>query len=337
MTIKQVVLKSERQKVADFLKGFGLEYEQNIDISIYTEENGKIVGTVSAAGYVIKCLAVDKSLQGENMAVTLVSEIIKRLHEKGEYYYQVFTKPDYREVFVSLGFLPILQTEKFVALEGGDGSLAKTLDKIKMQIHFNLGIDVADNANDIACVVLNGNPFTVGHLHLCEQALVRHNYLLVFVLEEEGSYFNFKERYAMAYLALKPYKNALVLPSTKYVVSRATFPGYFLKSVDETTEQYAKYDATLFRDYFMPQLDINKRYVGSEKTDYMKLYNRVLSEVLGDKVEEMPRLAEQGKDVSAKHVRALIKDGNIAEAAKYVPNTNKAVFMGLVTAKNAES
>lgn len=330
MVIKDAVLESEKTRIKEFLASAGLEYEQNIDRTIYIEDEGDIVGTASTAGYIIKCVAVLPDYRGENLAGMLVGEILKRLNDDGIYYYQVFTKPEYRAVFQSFGFTEILDTDKVSVLEGGDGNINASLDKIKKQVYFNLGINLENTGADIACIVLNGDPFTEGHLRLAEYALNKHRYLIVFVLEEEGSYFSFKERYALVYLTLKPYENVLVLPSTKYIVSRATFPGYFLKSVDETTEQYAEYDATVFKKYFMPNLSIKKRYVGSENSDYMKIYNEKLKDVLGDKVEEVERFTEKGNVISAKTVRELIKEGNVDAAAEYIPESTRQLFRALV-------
>ena len=336
MTIKEVITSSEKTKIAEFLARFSLKYEQNVDQTIYLEENGSVIATVSAAKYILKCLAVDPAYRSENYAVALVGEMIKRLHANGVFYYQVFTKPEYKDVFVSLGFSVLVETEKVVALEGGEGNVDQTIEKMRVQIRFTLGLDVAARRYDVAAVVLNGNPFTNGHLKLIEHAACRHDYVFVFVLEEEGSYFSFNERYSLAYVALKPLANVMVLPSSKYIVSKATFPGYFLKTVDETTEQYALFDATVFDKYFMKGLGISKRYIGSETSDYMSLYNQTLKRVFGDRVEEIPRFVEDGTVVSAKTVRALLEQGKEDDALKFVPHSTHALLKGMVLLKNGK-
>lgn len=334
MDIKEVVLPTEKQRIASFLEQYGLTYESNVDRTIYMEDDGKIIATLSASKYIIKCLAVNSEYRSENLAVTLVSDMIKRLHADGIYYYQVFTKPEYRAIFSSLGFRAILQTEKVAMLEGGEGDINSCIQKMRTQMKFNLGMDSVEGNSDIACVVINGNPFTNGHLKLVEHAAARHKYILVFVVQEDSSYFTFKERYAMAYLALKPLHNVLVLPSSEYVVSRATFPGYFLKTVDETTAEYAKCDALIFQKYFIPQLDIRKRYVGAETSDYMQIYNRTLQQVLGDKLEVVPRFEENGEVISANAVRSLIKEGKLEEALQYIPRNNYSVIKAIILSKH---
>lgn len=334
MTVKEVVIPAERQRIAAFLAQCGLKFENNIDRTIYVEENGGIIATVSASKYVIKCLAVAPEWRSENLAATVVGEMINRLHADGIFHYHIFTKPEYRRVFESFGFSVISEDGTVVALEGGEGDISSTIEQMRVRMKFSLGITEINENTDIGCVVLNGNPFTNGHLKLVEYAAEQHKYVLVFVLEEDESYFSFKERYAMAYLALKPMSNVLVLPSSEYIISASTFPGYFLKTVDETTAEYAKYDANLFKNYFMPKLGVRKRYVGSETSDYMKIYNTALKEALGDKLEILPRYEENGKVISAKTVRELIEAGKTDEALELIPRNNYAVFLSLIKSRN---
>ena len=83
----------------------------------------------------------------------------------------------------------------------------------------------------------------------------------------------------------------------------------------------------IFQKYFMPQLSIVKRYVGSETVDYMSVYNQTLSKVLGDKLEIIPRFEENGQVISARAVRKLLAEGKFDEAMQYIPRTNHAIFM----------
>ena len=334
MIIKEALIPVEKERIAAFLEGFGLKYESNADRTLYMEEGGEVIATVSACKYIIKCLAVDPAFRSENLAGQLVGEAIKRFHDEGIYYYQVFTKPEYINLFTSLGFRPLIQTDKVTVLEGGDGTIYDAIQAMKVQMKYTLGAESVQKDSDIGCVVMNGNPFTNGHLKLVEYAASKHKFVLIFVLEEEGSYFTFKERYTMAYLATKPYGNVLALPSSKYIISKATFPGYFLKTVDDTTAEYAKYDALIFLNYFIPQLNISKRYVGSEVSDYMRLYNQTLREVLGDKLELVERFKEDGEAISASKFRALVKEGKRQEAFQFIPKATHAVVNAMLSGKH---
>lgn len=333
MNIKEVVLPVEKERIASFLEQFSLRYEDNVDQTVYIEDGDGIIATLSASKYILKCLAVKPEYRSENLAVTLVSEMIKRLHADGIYYFQVFTKPEYREVFASLGFNLIIQTDKVAVMEGGEGDINSCIEKMRVQMKYSLGMDSVSGDSDIGCAVINGDPFTNGHLKLVEYAAAMHKFVLVFIVQEDSSYFTFKERYAMAYLALRQMSNVLVLPSSEYIVSKATFPGYFLKSADETTAEYAKYDALIFEKYFIPRLGIRKRYVGSETAAYMRIYNQTLQAVLKDKLEILPRFEENGEIISASKVRSLLKEGKQEDALKFIPRSNYSVIKAILSSK----
>ena len=331
MEIKQAILQSEKNAVKDFLDKFSLKYKETVNYTVYIEEKGEIVGTVSLADNVIMLLAVDKKMQGENVAVTLINHAIAKLREDKIYGYKVFTKPDYALLFESMGFRTLVKTQNFVALEGGICDINKTVDSIVTKVSMELGgID-----KDTASIVINGNPFTEGHLALCEYALKHHRRLIIFVLEEDLSEFSFKERLSLAFLATRPYAERIsVVPSTDYIVSKSTFPDYFLKSADKSTEAYAEYDALIFKNYFMQKLGIVKRYFGSEQTDYMQVYNSVMKGVLGESAEVVERFSKNGETISAKTFRTLIKEGKKEQALSLIPLSCRAVMNLILNSKN---
>ena len=56
---KEALLDSEISLVKDFLAKQDLLLDKDIDIPLYVEENGKVVGTISKYKYIIKCVAID--------------------------------------------------------------------------------------------------------------------------------------------------------------------------------------------------------------------------------------------------------------------------------------
>ena len=323
MQIKQAILPSEKKAVEDFLSSFNLKYLKSADYTAYAEENGKIIGTVSLAKNVISDLAVSQEYQGENLSTTLISHAIGKLREEKIFAYKVFTKPEHLDKFKSLGFTLLLQTEDFIALEGGESNIHQTLSNLKAKIKMDLG----SFDDDYGAIVMNANPFTLGHLSLVEHALTKHAKVLLFVLEEDASDFSFKERFSLAFLATRQYRDRVcVLPSTDYVVSKSTFPDYFIHGIDRSTKAYAQYDAGIFEKYFMRELNIACRYLGEEEKDYMLLYNDSLKKVLQDRAEIVPRYKMAGQTVSASTVREYLKKGDIASALNFIPTPCKAVF-----------
>lgn len=320
--IKEAILDGEREQIKEFLKKFDLKYEDDINYSLYIEDNNQIIATVSLSDYIIKCLAIDDKYQGENLANLLLNKLIEKLRVEQKYYYAVFTKRLYENLFLSLGFKLIVHTEIVSALEFGSPTISVVLERMRAQAEGMLDCNLEEN--DIACVVAKADPFTNGHLQLIEYAANHHDYVLVFILQDGDTFFNKMERLSLAYVSLLPYDNVVVLPGSKYIISSFTFPGYFLH--DKKYEEWAKIDVLIFKEYFMEKLHISKRYVGSETDDYMVMYNNILKDVLKDKLEEIPRYVYKDEVISAKSVRKLLNEGNVEEALRYVPRGGAAII-----------
>ena len=330
MQIKQAILQSEKQAVIEFLDKFDLKYNKFVDYTAYVEQGKEIIATVSLSKNLICDLAVSNNFQGENLATLLITHAVSKLREDEIYGYKVFTKPIYLEKFLDLGFRVLVKGDNFVALEGGESNVYSTLKGLKTKITMDFG----GFDGDYGAIVMNANPFTLGHLALLEHALTKHQKVIVFVVQEDLSKFSFKERFALTYLATNQYRGRVcVLPSTDYVVSSSTFPDYFLRSKKDVSKAHAEYDALLFENYFMKELKISKRYLGAEEKEYMCVYNDTLKKVLGDKVEVVDRFCENGEIISASTVRELVKAQKLDEALKFIPKSCEAVFKMIIGGK----
>jgi len=326
MIIKTAILKSELDLVKDFLKGFDLTMPESLTKTFYIEDSGKIIGTISTDNDIIKCFALDNSYQGENLSSLLINHVISYFSESSIHSYTVYTKPMYKNVFLSFGFRLITETSKVVLLEGGALSITDELNKIRKQLEIFTNSNELEKLN-ISSIVMNANPITLGHEYLIEKASKESDYVVLFVVEEDKSIFSFKERLSYVYLVSHKYSNVIVLPSTKYIVSLTTFPNYFLKA-EEIEFEYSLIDSKIFNDYFMKTLAIKKRYVGTESKDYMSTYNKALKDELKDKLVIVDRIKIDDEVVSASRVRALITNNNMEEALKYLPNEIKLFVRG---------
>ena len=72
-------------------------------------------------------------------------------------------------------------------------------------------------------VLLNCNPFTLGHRYLIEYAYLRVDYLYIFVVEENRSYFTFDDRFDLVCKGTADLKNVRVLPSGNFIISDYSF------------------------------------------------------------------------------------------------------------------
>jgi len=176
----------------------------------------------------------------------------------------------------------------------------------------------------IGSIVMNANPFTYGHLYLVDQAIKEVDFLIVFVVSEDASYFSFDDRFEMVYRNIGIRNNVLVVPSGKFCISSATFPEYFKKAELQDITVNAEKDLCLFAEKIAVELNIKIRFVGEEPEDAVtRQYNDSMKKILpqyGIRVVEIPRKKlDNGMVISASTVRCLLKEGKDEDLQALVP------------------
>lgn len=302
------------------------------------DASGAIIAGAGIAGDVIKCLAVDQEYRSEGLLVPLVSRI---LAFRGGDPAKVFTKPEYQAVFESMGFHLLASSPLAILLENGRG-LQMYCDYLRAQaLPGRCGV-----------VVMNANPFTLGHRYLLEQASAQVDHLYVIPVKEDVSEFPYAERLAMIQAGAPD--NVHVLQGSDYVVSSATFPTYFLKDLSKAAETHMALDLDLYNHWIAPALGASVRFVGSEPFDALtNHYNTLIPNAViipryvlptasarptsaGNYFSEslpknqfspdnaMPTPAEA---VSASRVRKALADGHFLEAASMCPESTWPYLM----------
>ena len=332
-----------------FLGKAGLYDEGDADFTaLLLDEDEHIAACGSLKGNILKQIAVDPDAEGGGYCAEIVSALISEAFSRGEYHLFLFTKPKHLSMFNSMGFDPLVSTDDMLMMENTRGGLKKYLDALP---HYNrephseapsgkVNSENADYAENVAAgtsvnsgapvdgrrygigaIVCNCNPFTLGHRRLIEYAAKRCRHLLVFVLSEDLSMFPADVRYELVKKGTADIKNADIIQSSDYLISRATFPAYFLKDTVNKEAAKCELDLRLFGERIAPALGIEARFVGEEPFDEVTAeYNRAMKRLLpgyGIDVIEIPRY----EGISASKVRQLIKDGKIEETEKYLPKT----------------
>ena len=173
------------------------------------------------------------------------------------------------------------------------------------------------------CVVCHANPFTRGHLHLITTAAAQCDHVLVFVVAEGGGPFPADHRLALVREGTAHLNNVTVCSGGDFLVSRTTFPAYFLRD-EQSEDARCDLDLTLFGQHIAPALHITQRFVGEEPfSPTTAAYNRRMKEMLptyGISVTEIPRL----ENISATAVRRLLAEGRLADIQPLVPETTYA-------------
>lgn len=185
------------------------------------------------------------------------------------------------------------------------------------------GINRAIHRENNGAIVMNANPFTMGHRYLVEYAAEKVDNLFVFVVEEDASYFTFDERMKMVLDGTKDIKNVIVLGSGNFVISNKTFYDYFTKEIDNEKEIDASKDIYIFSRYIAPYFSICKRFVGNEPFDKITAqYNTQMKCILpqyGCELIEIPRMGKDGNIVSGSMVRKALQNDNIDYLRRMLP------------------
>ncbi len=166
--------------------------------------------------------------------------------------------------------------------------------------------------SETGAIVMNCNPFTLGHRYLIEKACEQVDKLLLFVVEEDKSFFRFKDRLRMVELGTKDLEKVVVIPSGKYIISSETMPGYFEKEENPDIILDATDDLEFFAKVIAKELRISVRFAGEEPFDgYTRQYNQAMRRILPEndiKFIEIARKECDGQVISASRVRKLMRE-----------------------------
>ena len=175
------------------------------------------------------------------------------------------------------------------------------------------------------CIVMNCNPFTLGHQHLIEYASARVVFLFILVVEEDSSVFPFKDRIELVRKGTSMIPNVTVISSGNFVLSKKTFSGYFNKEAIQDEVVDPSMDIDLFGSKIAPALGIDVRFAGAEPLDKVtEQYNRTMERILpiyGVDFEEVPRIESSGGVISASRVRKLLMEGDLDSIRSLVPSS----------------
>lgn len=184
---------------------------------------------------------------------------------------------------------------------------------------------VIDTYGKVGALVMNCNPFTKGHRYIIEKAAEKMDWVYVFVVQEDKSYFSFSDRYEMVKRGTQDISNVRVLPSGQYVLSYNTLPSYFEKEYKKEVIIDASKDIEIFARYVAPRFKIKYRFVGEEIKDKItRQYNeqmKVLCAEFGIEVIEMERKKATDEIISASTVRKAINEKNWDVVKQMLPDT----------------
>ena len=329
----------QRRRIEGFLQANGLRYD---DVDYYAalvdESSDEIVAGGGLKGGVIKCVAVADGHKGEAVANQIVSHLIAKANAAGHQCVKLFTKPQNRPLFESLSFRFLAEAPEAILMETGVGGIAKYSEELRAKSEEcncyllagrnSVEVDSTKLSVDtvkwsVGVIVMNCNPFTLGHRYLIERSSELVERLYVVVVREDCSMFSYSERKAMVSQGVKDLGNVVVVDGSDYAVSATTFPTYFLKRISDATDTQILLDLDIYLRHIAPALGANVRFVGSEPTDPLtRRYNELMRQQLGDDhICEIPRMEKYGSVISASRVRRAIEANSLWQAIELVPSS----------------
>ena len=304
----------QREEYLQLLETCGLRDEGDADIVALMTEDDRLVACGALASHTVKQLAVTPDAEGQGAMAAVLSALIAEASARGVHRLFLCTKPGNQRMFRSMGFHEVIGTEDAVLLENRKGGLDSFLATIPKY--------------DGVCgaVVCNCDPFTLGHRHLIEYGASRCDNLYVFAVSEKGSKFSPGERLEMIRRGTADIRNCHVFDSGLYLISRATFPAYFIRDESRADLVKSDLDIELFCRRIAPALNISMRFAGEEPfSPVTRAYNERMKELLpahGISFEEIPRLSE----ISAGKVRSLMEAGEFEKIREMVPESTYEVI-----------
>lgn len=297
-----------------------LTFEEGFDEIHGIHESGELIAVGARSGNILKMLAVDPSHQGGALLGEIVTALVSSGFAAGFESFFIFTKPEYATTFEALNFSLLASQGKVALLEYGKG--------LKEWLSSNSSL-IRQGVN--GAVVMNCNPFTFGHRHLVESAARQVDTLYLFVVREERSLFPFDVRFRLVQEGVRDLNNVIVLDTSRYIVSAATFPTYFLKKDDPVARIQMELDVTLFSSRIAPYFGITRRFVGTEPCCKLTdSYNDTMKQILpvyGIEFVVIERKAASSGVISASQVRALLARNEIERLKEYVPATTLAFLL----------
>ena len=324
----------QRRRIEQFLGDNGLRLD---DVDYYAalvdETTDEIVAGGGLKGGVIKCVAVADGHKGEAVANQIVSHLIAQANADGHQCVKLFTKPQNRQMFESMSFRLLAEAPKAILMETGIGGIKRYSEELKREkgkvkseksngkLHHSTPSTPHPIMPQSGIIIMNCNPFTLGHRYLIEQAAQQVDTLYILVVREDCSMFGYDERKAMIVRGVAHINNVVVCDGSEYSISATTFPTYFLKSLSDASDTQMTLDIDLYRRHIAPALGATVRFVGTEPDDPLtRRYNELMKSMLPD-VREVARLQQGGVAVSASRVRKAIVENHLALAARLVPPT----------------
>ncbi|AYN27161.1 MULTISPECIES: [citrate (pro-3S)-lyase] ligase [Buttiauxella] len=324
--------------ITHFLRENDLSIDTTVEVFITVTRDDKLIACGGIAGNIIKCVAIDESVRGEGLALTLATELINLAYERQCPHLFIYTKTQNEALFKQCGFYTITSVPGMMVLMENSAT--------RLQRYASYLTTLRQAGSKIGCIVMNANPFTHGHRYLIQKAAEQCDWLHVFLVKEDTSRFPYEDRLALVRSGTAEIKKLTVHRGSEYIISRATFPCYFIKEQGVLNHCHTEIDLKIFRQYLAPALGITHRFVGTEPyCEVTATYNKDMRHWLETpslpappiELVEIERLQYHGMAISASWVRKLLVKKDFAAIDILVPEVTRDYLERMLAARPQNS
>lgn len=311
-----------QDRILKLLTQEGIRRDQNLDYTCaMLSPDFEVMATGSLFGNTLRCLAVSSKYQGEGLMNQIISHLVSIQVARGNTHLFLYTKSESAKFFEDLGFYTITHVQdKVVFMENRRNGFGEYLEGLRKQYH---------EGDSVAALVMNANPFTLGHQFLVEEVASKNDVVHLFMVSEDSSLVQFSVRKRLISEGTAHLSNVFCHESGPYIISNATFPSYFQKEGSDIIDGHARLDLAIFSQ-IAQSLGITVRYVGEEPTSVVTgIYNEVMAQELPKhniSCVIIPRKEEKGAPISASTARVALQQGKWEEFQAIVPPTTYAFF-----------
>lgn len=322
-TISQVRPTDRRSlsQIDGLLKREGIQRDSNLDyICAMFDEDYQVIATGSCFANTLRCFAVSSAHQGEGLLNQVITHLMDVQYGRGNLHLFLYTKINSAKFFRDLGFYEIARVDQtLVFMENRRNGFEEYL----------AGLASTKTGGLSAALVMNANPFTLGHQYLAERAASECDTLHLFIVSEDASLIPFPVRKRLVQAGVSHLPNVVCHDSGPYIISNATFPSYFLKDEEAVIRGHARLDLIVFTR-IAHALSATRRYVGEEPASQVTgIYNQIMASELplaGIDCIIIPRKQAMDKPISASTVRRLIQQKDFDSLKWLVPPSTLEYF-----------
>lgn len=343
------------EQIVTLLEAEGIHKDKNLDYTCAMfDDDMQVIATGSCFSNTLRCLAVSSAHQGEGLMNQIITHLISVQFSRGNTHLFLYTKCSSAPFFADLGFYEIATIKnQIVFMENKRNGFSSYLEKLEQDSAIQNTLTESNATNlqktigsiKTAALVINANPFTLGHQYLIEKASRENDILHLFIVEEDASLIPFSIRKKLVIEGTSHLPNIIYHDSGPYIISNATFPGYFQKDEQAVMESHAELDLAIFIK-IAEKLHITKRYIGEEPfSETTGLYNQIMAKKLpsngidciivprkqytdtkNKETNDTKDMSSHSFPISASTVRQTIKEGNFTLLKHLVPEATLQYF-----------